>query len=710
LLATTAIVIPDSPDPVVSEKPKEGALDNFKIPRRKRGRPKKDSHQSVGAPESESDPELAPKLKNEELTTVTQTQINTELTSAEKQDCGKKIRIETRVSFQKEKLQTPTKRKLDNTEIQANEILKKIREVSGKDFNDLQAARNAEPDDTTQKFCTQSRKEAELFLQKYGKQFPCPEPLDPQNYEQEKEEFIKHSFASWGWHTDEEHLQAIQDWNCKKQETKSEQAKKTITVLIKAIKNERKKFRTQFAKEFQFNTKALVRGVKYDREQNVFRAELVWKEKMSLATLQKREEDDEAEDSKPKAKADKDVYMEKTDEIEVNENWIKEAYGEETFQHIINMRRTKGFTQVPRDVNMYINKKKVLRVRYIAPQARSIVDTEALAKQIQLLLKEEKKKEEEKERQRFKRSRSSRAMTEPPQTPETPKLRPFKIVRVSIRKTPPKVARKSLVDVFDSINNEEDDEKDEKRIKEEMEEEDIPRKTIMTAERWVGKMEDGSECTLEEDEIRRAFGDAFANEVKSMVRGFVDIPVGDCKLSHVIEHPNLKVIGAPVIHFHQTEGKDLCVSKSLASAFFNIGWHEQARQIDMFGETHLQGGAVEALKKVVEYSRDIFPRWILIERLPDDFNWRCDIRKHEVVVGVLLADDNNCSHAITIHDDFVFDANETIALPLCDEALNYCTSTVHVKSEFVRFKRGFRFHYNGFRKNRIRKMTLENTE
>lgn len=716
LLASTAVVIPDSPDPVLSNKPKEDAVENFKIPRRKRGRPKKTLHQSVGGLQSESDPEFpaddgtVPKLKTEESTTVTQTQINSELTLAEKKDCGKKVRIEAPVSFQKKKLQTPTKRKLDYIEIQANEILKKIREQSEKDFKDLQGAQNPEPDDATQKFCTQSRKETEFFLQKFGQQFPCPEPLDPENYKQEKEEFIKHSFASWGWHTDEEHLQAIQDWTDKKQQTKSEQAKKTITTLIKAIKNERRKFRTRFAKEFQFNTKALVRGVKYDREKNVFRAELVWKEKMPLATTQMREEDDEAKDSKPKAKEDKNIFIEKTDEIEVNENWIKEAFGEETIQHVINMRQTKGFTQVPRDVNLYINKKKVLRVRYIAPQARSIVDTEALAKQVQLLLKEEKKKEEEEKRQRVKERRLPRAMTGPPQTPETPKLRPFKIVRASIGKTPPKVARKSLVDLFNNMDNEGEDKKDEKRIKEEMEEEDVPRKTILTADRWVGKMEDGGECTLEEDEVRRAFGDAFANEVKSMVRGFVDIPVGDCKPSHVIEHPNLRVIGAPAIEYHQTEGKDLCVSKSLASAFYNIGWHEQARKIDLYGETHLQGGAVEALKRIVEYSRDIFPKWILIERLPDDFDWRCDIRKHEVVVGVLLADDNNCSHAITIHDDFVFDANETIALPLCDEALNYCTSTAHAKSEFVRFKRGFRFYYNGFRKNRIRRMTFEKIE
>jgi hypothetical protein len=43
--------------------------------------------------------------------------------------------------------------------------------------------------------------------------------------------------------------------------------------------------------------------------------------------------------------------------------------------------------------------------------------------------------------------------------------------------------------------------------------------------------------------------------------------------------------------------------------------------------------------------------------------------------GVLHASDGSCCHALTIHGGFIYDANETIALPLCNEALNYCTPT-----------------------------------
>ena len=60
-----------------------------------------------------------------------------------------------------------------------------------------------------------------------------------------------------------------------------------------------------------------------------------------------------------------------------------------------------------------------------------------------------------------------------------------------------------------------------------------------------------------------------------------------------------------------------------------------------------------------------------------------------ILVGVLLASDGNCSHAVSIHGGNVYDANEVVALPLCQEALDYCTSTAEVNSSFVRFRCGY---------------------
>jgi hypothetical protein len=73
----------------------------------------------------------------------------------------------------------------------------------------------------------------------------------------------------------------------------------------------------------------------------------------------------------------------------------------------------------------------------------------------------------------------------------------------------------------------------------------------------------------------------------------------------------------------------------------------------------------------------------------------------------LKASDGSCCHAVCIHGGYVYDANETVALPLCDEALNYCTSTPLVKSTFVGFRRGYIFCYEGQRKQKLARMTLQ---
>ena len=49
---------------------------------------------------------------------------------------------------------------------------------------------------------------------------------------------------------------------------------------------------------------------------------------------------------------------------------------------------------------------------------------------------------------------------------------------------------------------------------------------------------------LDETFVRKKFGGAFAHELKSTVRGFVDVPVGDFKPSHLHQHSHLMVPGA----------------------------------------------------------------------------------------------------------------------------------------------------------------------
>ncbi len=61
---------------------------------------------------------------------------------------------------------------------------------------------------------------------------------------------------------------------------------------------------------------------------------------------------------------------------------------------------------------------------------------------------------------------------------------------------------------------------------------------------------------------------------------------------------------------------------------------------------------------------------------------------------------------MTVHGGVVYDANELVAIPLCQEALDYCTSTQTEKSSFVNFRRIALLYYKGQRQEKVRKMSL----
>jgi hypothetical protein len=194
-----------------------------------------------------------------------------------------------------------------------------------------------------------------------------------------------------------------------------------------------------------------------------------------------------------------------------------------------------------------------------------------------------------------------------------------------------------------------------------------------------------------DDEFVSQFKKGFLNEVKGLMCGFVDIPVGDFKVSHLHDHPSLLVPEAPRVHFVQSEGEDLCVSKSLASALHAIGFVRESGSINHYGESQLRGGTVDAIGKVGQYAESQLPQWVSrkVQKRPHMFDWRLlqEQMKDTILLGVLNESDGNGSHAVTIHGGYVYDANEVVAIPLCKEALDYCCSTSTVKNEFVSFRK-----------------------
>ena len=92
----------------------------------------------------------------------------------------------------------------------------------------------------------------------------------------------------------------------------------------------------------------------------------------------------------------------------------------------------------------------------------------------------------------------------------------------------------------------------------------------------------------------------------------------------------------------------------------------------------LQGTAVNAFDGVNTETAKHLPGWFQPRQLPIQFNWHSDLQQYDILIGVLLASDGSCSHAVSIHGrQFVYDANEAsiAALPLCDKAFNVgCTT------------------------------------
>jgi hypothetical protein len=186
----------------------------------------------------------------------------------------------------------------------------------------------------------------------------------------------------------------------------------------------------------------------------------------------------------------------------------------------------------------------------------------------------------------------------------------------------------------------------------------------------------------------------------------MDIPVGEYKVSQLHKYPHLRVLGAPTLKYIQCGGKDLCASKSLASALHRLGFLREAAIINDFGETHLEENLTETIKRLRIKVSTVLPSWIQPKVMPLGFNWESDLDDRTIFVGVLLASDGHCNHAVTIHGKWVYDANETIALPLMRETLDYCTTTETRKSTFRGFWRGVCFQYIGTKKERISRLTV----
>ena len=346
--------------------------------------------------------------------------------------------------------------------------------------------------------------------------------------------------------------------------------------------------------------------------------------------------------------------------IQVSERWMRSEFPPEVVKHVVDMAMEEdGFKTVPEGVSMQLLDKKIVRVRYQPSQRRLILDAEKIRKIGEEALQLQRAKIKEKKDKQLKQG-----------------------LRSSSRK------------------------KDDKEQEEDL---DLPKKEVVTQPRWVVKFDDNTTMVVGEELVREHFGDAFVNELLSLRRGYVDIPVGDNKPSRLHLHPDLLIPHAPPVIYTQATGRDLCVPKALASVLYQLGFKNEASRVDLYGEQHLNGGTVDALRKVFVFATKVLPSFVQGTNLPCDYDWRRLVKEDltSIVLGVISASDGSNSHAIAIHGGYVYDANETIAIPLSQKALDYCASTDTVESKFVKFRKGYMFAYAGQKPSKIARMTLQ---
>ena len=135
-----------------------------------------------------------------------------------------------------------------------------------------------------------------------------------------------------------------------------------------------------------------------------------------------------------------------------------------------------------------------------------------------------------------------------------------------------------------------------------------------------------------------------------------------------------------------------------------LGFEDEAHKINEFGEDILGGADVNALVRNIDISKTILPSWMVVKRIPRHVDCLSSLEKCDMLVAVLTASDGSCSHAVTMHGGYVFDANEKFALKLSQESLDYCCST---KATFSRLRRGSFIRYKGKKQQKRMRMDLK---
>jgi len=212
-------------------------------------------------------------------------------------------------------------------------------------------------------------------------------------------------------------------------------------------------------------------------------------------------------------------------------------------------------------------------------------------------------------------------------------------------------------------------------------------------DKWLGYQKvDNRVIELDEDWVYNFPEHVRVRAMEESEKGsnkFIRLPLGD-----VIEvFPTMDVSKNPLVRYQQGY-LDTCAFSSLASALFQLDFVEEARTLHDFGvlwtSTNKENfeKTLEVLMKFIEKSPkfSLFRRTYCVKKIRRMYNIFTKVPISDIRLIVFTMSDNTETHAVTVVEDYVFDANCPNALPLTKEGLDCCCG---VNTNFFGVARGY---------------------
>jgi hypothetical protein len=216
------------------------------------------------------------------------------------------------------------------------------------------------------------------------------------------------------------------------------------------------------------------------------------------------------------------------------------------------------------------------------------------------------------------------------------------------------------------------------------------------------KYSDQTQGSMTPTEVQSMFGAKYVAILRqSAGRGFIHIPPGQAKCESLEEAP-VHTEWCKQLAIRYPQGHlATCVFSGFASALWAVGLEGMAMLVKAAAPCTMDDPSVLAqLAKLISST----PGWLLPHKIKHAATFdllRANLTGALAVV-ILKASDGTSSHAITVHDNVIFDSNEKTALPLCQANLNYLCSTQTRQANYHGVMAGYLFYEHGKKQNLLK--------